>query len=134
MRLRDLSQLYFLRREIDSDSHRLALLRQQAQSPRTSDYSGMPGGSHGQGSPVERLASEIADLEDAIASKHKECLDEEKRLTEYINSVKDTKTRTIMKLRFRDGMSWSAVARRLGPGHTAEMVKKSVYRYLRHNP
>ena len=45
MTIKELSQLYYLKREIDMDKQRLNDLRQIAASPSTPNLSGMPRGS-----------------------------------------------------------------------------------------
>ena len=130
MRLRDLSQLYFLRREIQEDERRLRKLEQEIYSAGAMRYSGMPGKATKSGSAIETAALELVQLRDAIAEKRVQCVREEKRLQRYINGIADSETRTIFTLRFREGLSWEQVAARLGPGHTADRVKKACYRYL----
>lgn len=52
------------------------------------------------------------------------------KLTRFIESADDPLMRMILKYRYLYGLSWTAVAMRVGGGNTAESVKKRAYRYL----
>lgn len=130
MTRRELSQLYYLRREINSDRERLAKLEAAATSASPSN-----GGGGGSGTPTDRtsLAVEIASLKsliyDKICREEKELL----RLMNYISGVEDSLTRQILTARFVDNLNWVAIAVRVGGGNTSEMVRKRCYRFLRDN-
>ena len=128
MTRRELSQLYYLRREINSDRERLAKLEAAATSTSPSN-----GGGGGSGTPTDRtsLAVEIADetIYDKICREEKELL----RLMNYISGVEDSLTRQILTARFVDNMSWTAVAIRVGGGNTATTVRQRCNRFLRQN-
>ena len=130
MTRRELSQLYYLRREINSDRERLAKLEAAATSASPSNGAG--GGS---GTPTDRtsLAVEIASLKsliyDKICREEKELL----RLMNYISGVEDSLTRQILTARFVDNLSWTAVAIRVGGGNTATTVRQRCNRFLRQN-
>ena len=131
MKLRDLSQLYFLRREIVEDKRRLEKLEAEVYAAGSMRYSGMPGKATKSGSAIETAAIELVQLRDDIQAKQLQCVREERRLQQYINGIKDSETRVIFTLRFCDGLSWEQIAAKLGPGHTAGRVKTACYRYLR---
>lgn len=130
MTRRELSQVYHLRKEIDEDRARLHRLEAAATSASPSD-----GGSGGSGIPTDRtaIAASIADLRAQIADKvereHRELI----RLMDYIDTISDALTRRIFKLRFADGLSWAAIANRIGGGNTPDMARQRCYRYLRDN-
>lgn len=128
--LRELSQLYWLNREIAQDRERLAELRASVESVGAVDYDGMPRSS----SPDNRLElciAEILDLESIIQAKVTQCLHERKRLERYIAEIPDSLTRQIFQLRFVDGLSWVRVAHSVGGGNTEGSVKMICYRYLK---
>lgn len=130
MTRRELSQLYYLRREINSDRERLAKLEAAATSTSPSN-----GGGGGSGTPTDRtsLAVEIAALKDLIYEKI--CREEKEllRLMNYISGVEDSLTRQILTARFVDNLSWTAVAIRVGGGNTATTVRQRCNRFLRQN-
>lgn len=130
MTLRELSQLYWLKREIEDDLRRLARLRELAESPPAPGLSGMPGQRSGESRP-ERYAVRIADLEAVICAKMERCVYERGRLEGWIARIPDSLTRQIFTLRFVEGLSWVRVARRVGGGNSEDGVKKRCYRYLR---
>lgn len=129
MTLKDLSQLYYLNREIEMDQRRLEELRARSESPGSPRFDGMPH-SKSTVSKVERYAEEIADLEAIIAAKQQQCIHERNRLERYINDIDDSRLRMIFKLRFVNGLQWPQVAAHIGGNNTAKSVSKACYRYL----
>lgn len=130
MTLKELSQLYYLNREIERDTKRLEDLRTKAVTAGSANYGGMPK------SPVfenrlERYITEIVDLEAIIQSKITQCLHERNRLERYIAEIPDSLTRQIFQMRFINGLTWRQIAFSLGGGNTEEGVRKRVYRYLK---
>ena len=130
MTVKELSQLYWLNREIELDQKRLEELEYQA-IPGSPIISDMPPGPHSNESKVEKLAAEIVDLKAIIAAKQIQCIHERQRLERYISEIPDSLTRSIFELRFANGLPWSQVAACLGGGNTTEGVKKRCYRYLK---
>ena len=129
MTIKELSQLYWLNREIEMDQKRLEELEWSA-IPGSPIISDMPPGPHSNESKVEKLAAEIVDLKAIIAAKQIQCIHERQRLERYIAGVPDSLTRSICQLRFSNGLPWSQVAASIGGGNTTESVKKRCYRYL----
>ena len=129
MTVKELSQLYYLKREIKHDQRRLEALEGQIGVGATV-LDGMPKAPNWNNSKVERLAVEIVDLRAIIAAKQIQLIHEQQRLERFINAVSDSETRLILKLRFVDGLAWELVAKHLGEGHTADRVKRVCYRYL----
>ena len=127
MTRRELSQLYYLRREINSDRERLAKLEAAATSASPSN-----GGGRGSGTPTDRtsIAVEISELKSLIYEKI--CREEKEllRLMNYISGIEDSLTRQILTARFIDNLSWTAVAVRVGGGNTVGSVKKICYRFI----
>lgn len=129
MTLRQLSQLYYLRKEIARDEKRLAKLREGSFIPAP-DTSGMPHAQGGNHSKTEEMALDMCELEAQIRRKHAMCADELARLEWWILSIDDSLTRQIFELRFGDCMDWWQVADEIGGGNTGDSVKKKCYRYL----
>lgn len=129
MTVNELSQLYYLNREIERDKKQLEDLEWSA-IPGSPIISDMPTGSHNNESQVEKLAAEITDLKAIIAAKQIQCIHERLRLERYIATIPDSLTRSIFELRFANGLTWTQVALSIGGGNTTESVKKRCYRYL----
>ena len=129
MTLKELSQLYYLTREIESNQQRLEELTDLI-GPSTAEYSDMPRGPFNPSSKVERLAAEITDLKAIIAARQIQCIHERARLERWISTIPDSLTRQIFQLRFVEGMSWLEVSMAIG-GNTEASVKMTCYRYLR---
>ena len=128
MTLKELSQLYYLNREIEQDELRLQELQARA-TQVTQQTSGMPRGG-GDQQKIERYVADIIDLKAIIAAKQQQCIHEQSRLERYIADIPDSLTRQIFQLRFISGLNWVQVAFSVGGGNTEEGVRKRVYRYM----
>lgn len=128
MTLKELSQFYYLNREIEMDQQRLRELEVKA-LPGAQVITGMPHGS-GVSDVVGRYAAEIADLRGIIEAKHQQCLYERSRLERYIAGIDDSLLRQIFTYRFINGLPWHQVAACIGGGNTADSVRMACYRYL----
>ena len=131
MTLKELSQLYYLTREIEADQRRLEELERLAGAPSSSNLSGMPRAPHSTESKVERMTAEIVDLQAIIAARQIQCIHERARLERWINEIPDSLTRQIFSYRFVDRLTWVQVALRIGGGNTAGGVSERCYAYLR---
>lgn len=129
MTLKELSQLYYLNREIERDQERLEKLRASASAPGAPNYDGMPKSPSFE-NRLERYIAEIVDLEAIIQAKITQCLHERNRLERYIAEIPGSLTRQIFQLRFINGLTWVQIAFSVGGGNTEEGVRKRVYRYL----
>ena len=129
MTLKELSQLYYLNREIERDQERLEKLRASASAPGAPNYDGMPKSPSFE-NRLDRYIAEIVDLEAIIQAKIMQCLHERARLERYIAEIPDSLTRQIFQLRFINGLTWVQIAFSVGGGNTEEGVRKRVYRYL----
>lgn len=131
MTLKELSQLYYLSREIEMDQCRLHELEAKA-LPGAQVIAGMP---HGTGvvDKVGEYAAEIADLRGVIEAKHQQCLYERSRLERYIAGIDDSFLRQVFTYRFVNGLPWKQVAARIGGGNSAGSVSMMCYRHLDRN-
>lgn len=128
MTVKELSQLYYLNREIEADRQRLDELEVMVSSPKSPNYDGMPH-APGYSDSLSRMVAEIVDTKAILAAKQLQCIHERNRLERYISSIPDSLTRQIFALRFINGLSWYQVAMHIG-GNTEDSVKKVCYRYL----
>lgn len=130
MTLKELSQLYYLDREIELDRERLAELRADLLCPRSPDYDGMPRNPNPENA-LERCIAEITDLEAIIQAKIEQRIYERSRLERYISDIPDSLTRQIFTLRFIEGLTWEDVAAKAGGNNTAKNCSNICYRYIR---
>lgn len=129
MTLNELSQLYWLTREIEADRRRLQELEQKASAPSSVNLSGAPRINR-EVSSVELMAERIVELKNAIQKKQEKNIAERIRLERYISEIPDSYLRQTFYYRFVLGLSWRQVAFRLGGGNTADGVRKACRRYL----
>lgn len=130
MTLNELSQLYWLNREIEMDQERLAELEQKATSVSSPNLSGVPGGSNYFDNKIQRYVADIVDLQMIILAKQQQCIHERNRLERYIATIPDSLTRQVFTLRFVNGLPWKQVAAHIGGNNTEDSVKKTCYRYI----
>ncbi|WP_039652106.1 hypothetical protein [Clostridium tyrobutyricum] len=131
MNKKELSQLYYLNREIEQLKSRIEELECIAVSD-TSRITGMPHVT-GISDKVGRYAAEIADLKGLLDLNLKKCFYELNRLNRYIESIDDSQMRMIMTLRYVNELSWRQIAFSIGGGNTEDSIKKLAYRYLKKN-
>ncbi len=129
MTVKDLSQLFYINREIEQDRKRLVLLESRATST-TPVYGCFPSSGHNADCKVEKYASEAADVRTMISKRMELYWLERKRLETYIDGIKDSHTRQIFRLRFCDLKTWNQVADEIGGDNTEDSVKKAAYRYI----
>lgn len=130
MTIKELSQLYYLNREIEDCQKKLEELEaQRGVGPIILDD--MPHGKGPAKSRVEQLAAEIVDLKAIIHAKQIECIHERNRLERYIASIPDSEIRMIFEFRFADCLPWEQVAACIGEGNTSERVRQVCSRYIR---
>ncbi len=127
MTKKELSQLYYLNREIRQLKERREFLASQAEKV-TSVITDMP-----RGGIRQDIKDELIDLIDLLALREKQCLIEQSRIERYISDIPDSLTRQVFALRFINGMSWRQVAFSVGGGNTEDSVKKIAYRFLDKN-
>lgn len=127
MTKKELSQLYYLSKEIKTKEEQLEQLKAIAEST-TAQLTGMPHAS-GANDKIGKTAAEIADIKALIQLKIQEYWHEYNRLMRYINDIDDSLVRQIMTLRYINGMKWNAVADTIG-GNTEDSVRKTHDRYL----
>ena len=109
---RELSQLYYLSREIERDKRRLKELEALAEGT-TQHPTGMPI-APGFGDKTARYAIEIMELKEIIECNMRRCMIEYTRLIRFISSVEDSQMRQILTLRYVNGMTWQRIAMEIG--------------------
>lgn len=112
MTKKELSQLYYLNREIEEQQRRLQELEELATSC-TAHITGMPHGS-GVADKIGKYAAEIADLRGLLDLNLKKCFYELNRLNRYIASIEESQMRMILSLRYINGLPWQQIAFNIG--------------------
>lgn len=131
MTKKELSQLYYLNREIEEQQRRLAELKAVATSCGAA-ITGMPK-AHGISDKLAYYAVEMADLKALLDLNIKKCFYELNRLNRYINSIEDSQIRIMLALRYINGLSWRQIAFSIGGGNTEDSVFMMADRYLKKN-
>lgn len=119
MTKKELSQLYYLKKEIKEQQRRLEEL-ETAATACTGKITGLPSG-RGISDKICNYSAQIADLRGLLDLNLKKCFYELNRLNRYIQSVEDSEMRTILILRYSQGLSWQQIAQNmevLGGGST----------------
>lgn len=128
MTKQDLDRHLELRQQLENDREMLAAL-EAAAGPRTQLLDGMPH-TLGVGDPVSYLAVEIADMRETITRREAAVARSEMAVKAYIQTIEDSLTRMIFRLRFIRGMTWKEVAAAVGGRNTENGVKNVCYRYV----
>lgn len=129
MTVKELSQIYYLNREIERDLKRLHELK-MLELKTTARYSDMPKGKSVIHDIMAEKVAAIVDLEEMLEFKKLKRVYEEKRLMHFIESIDDCFLRLIFKLRFIDCKKWDTIACYVGGGNTGDSVRKSCVRYI----
>ena len=116
----ELSQLYYLNREVEEISKRMATLRYRAKFIKT----------HTDGKASGALEKEAEKLADVLAEQQKRCFCEQRRLEKFISEVKSSEMRIILAIRYINGRSWQQVAFSVGE-HDESYVRKKHDAYLK---
>ena len=122
MTIRELSQLYYLRREIAKCEEELAELRARAMSPATAGLSNV-GRKSGVVKKIEKDVEKIHQLEELVRERLHRSNVERIKLELYIAAIEDAHTRLIFEARFVRGLRWEQVADVQGGNNTADGVR-----------
>lgn len=130
MTKKELSQLYYLNREIEEIQRRLVEVESLVTGTNTR-ITGMP---HVKGfsDKVGKYAAEIVDLKALLDLNLKKCFYELNRLNRFIDTVEDTQMRMILTLRYINGLHWNQVAASMSNLLTGDSVRKAHDRFLKH--
>ena len=129
MTKRELSQLYWLNREIEDDKYKLEELRSASEGGSVK-ITGMPHVT-GESRSLENYSVLIAEQAELIDAKVKQTIILYNRLNRYIATVSDSLTRQILSLRYVNGLTWDQVAAHIGGNNTADSVRMVHNRFLR---
>lgn len=117
MKLSEMMQYANLKEEIKDIEERIIELENQAASyPK------------GKRAP-ENIAIELIKCRDLLRKRSAQCAGELFKIEKVVGECEDSYIRQIMRYRFCDGLSWTAVARRMG-GTTGDSCRMLFKRYF----
>lgn len=128
MTKKELSQLYYLKKEIKEQQRRLAELEAVAINCSTK-ITGLPTGK-GISDKIGNYAAQIADLKALLDLNLKKCFYELNRIDRFIQSVEDSQIRIILTLRYIQGLSWQKIAYAIGE-HDEQYPRRKHNTFLR---
>lgn len=131
MTLKELSQLYYLNREIEDLKFKISELEAKA-TDTSVKITGMPHGA-GAGDKIGQAVAELDHYRAKLTNRLERCRIELIRLNDYISACPDSLTRQMLTYRFVNGLSWDQVAASVSNCMTVDAAKKKVYRYIRNN-
>ena len=129
MTKKELSQLYYLKKEIKEQQRRIAEL-EAAATKCTANISGMPSGK-GISDKVDKYAAQIADLKAILDLNLKKSFYELNKLTRYIESIEDSEMKLIFSFRYIQDMSWYEISKNLGSLGDGSTERKKHNRFLK---
>lgn len=107
---KELSQIYYIKKEIELTEKRIVELKKNKQDIET-----------------------IQELEKSLHFLKNDLYKEMTAIQKYINNVEDSLVRMIITLRCVECYSWDEVAIAIGGGNSYEGLKKIYYRYIKSN-
>ena len=128
MTKKELSQLYYLKKEIKEQQRRLKELEILATNC-TANVTGLPNG-NGVSDKIANYATEIADLKSLLDLNLKKCFYELNRLDRFIQSIDDPLLRQIITYRFINGYSWAKISYTIGGNNTPDGLRIKMMRFL----
>lgn len=128
MTIRELSQLYYLNREISDLKLKIAEIEAKA-TDTSVKITGMPHAPTA-GDKIGKLIAELDYYKSTLNNRLEQCRLELIRLNDYISKCDDSLTRQILTYRFVNGLPWTRVAASIG-GTSEYAVKKTAYRYIK---
>ena len=131
MTLKELSQLYYLNREIEDLKFKISELEAKA-TDTSVKITGMPH-SAGAGDKIGRAVAELDYYRAKLTDRLERCRIELIRLNDYISACPDSLTRQILTYSFVNGLSWNQVAANVGMSATEYSVKHIAYRYIKNS-
>ena len=86
-----------------------------------------------QGLDYTAYYNRIQKIKDSIKQRTDVLIDVVEKANKFIESIEDSEIRTILALRYIDGMSWKQVAAIIGEGYTPDSVRMKHNRFFENN-
>lgn len=128
MTKKELSELYYLNREIEKLSKDLETLENSSYIG-SSEITGLPRG-NSKSDSVGKMAIEIAEIKELIKLMKDESVLKYNKILRYINGINDVYIRMILSFRYINGLDWLQVAENIGGRNTADSVRMAHNRFL----
>lgn len=129
MTKKELSQLYYLKKEIEEQQRRISELEAIA-TDCSAKITGLPSGK-GISDKIGNYAAQIADLKALLDLNLKKIFFELNRLNRYIGNIEDAEMKLIFSLRYLHGMSWREISKSIGTLGDGSTERKKHNRYLK---
>lgn len=127
MSVEELSQIYYINKEIKSLQMELAQLRQK-NFYKPNVITDMPRGGEHEEQNLEYV-NDVMMLEDLINYSLRKLQYERKKIDDFLNSIEDGELRLIMRLRAVNNMSWEDIGEEVGKDRRT--VSRKFYNYFR---
>lgn len=115
----ELNELYWLKKEVEDLQNRLQEL-EETNGVGSAKIDNEIHGSGGKSDPVERLTIKKIQLKNRIYETMLLILEEKEKIEKFIETIPDSKLRTIVRLRNIDLMTWEEI------GNIMELDRKTV--------
>lgn len=129
MTRKELSQLYYLNKEIKQQQEQLVNLR-AISTGTTSVLSDMPK-PQGNADKIAKIVADIVDIQGLLECNIQKYYFELNRLNRYIQSLTSSEIRLILTYRYINCLTWSQVAAHISYTTTEESVKQIHHRFLK---
>lgn len=126
MTAEELSQIYYINKEIKSLQLELAELRQR-NFYKPNIITDMPRGGGKKDTNLEYV-NDVIELEDLINYSLRKLQHQRKKIDDFLKSVNDDELRLIMRLRAVNNMSWESIGEVIGKDRRT--VSKKFYNYF----
>lgn len=127
MSVEELSQIYYINKEIKSLQRELAELKQK-NFYKPNIITDMPRGGKGEEQNLEYV-NDIMMIEDLISYSLRKLQYQRKKVEEFLDTVEDAELRLIMRLRAVNNMCWEDIGEEIGKDRRT--VSKKFYNYFR---
>lgn len=125
MTKKDLSEIYYLKREIDTLEEQIEILKARAEKV-TSTVSDMP-----RGSKTVDYKDILVDTAELLTERINAYNERLFAIEDYVAKIDEPFIRAIIRHKYIEQKSWSQVARLMGGYNTADSVRKALDRFLK---
>lgn len=127
MTIKELSQIYYLKKEIAGYKEKIARLEARA-TDTSAKITGMPHTS-GTSDKVGALSADVADYRAMLREALERRSIELAKLNQYIEQCDDSRIRQMLRYKFIENMRWFDIVEAMGE-KSEYAAKKALYRYI----